>query len=189
MTSCEDIVLKAAYNADMNRNVYAAAATLPHDELVADRKAYFGSILNTLNHIVVADTIWLKRYTAHPAAWPALEAVRAMPMPGALAAPAATDLASLALLRTRLDTIITAWAAQVRPADLAQPFHYQRMNGEPFCKNFGGVVQHFFNHQTHHRGQVSTLLFQQGVDVGVTDLLAWLPEVRAGVSSTAAAPE
>jgi uncharacterized damage-inducible protein DinB len=42
-------------------------------------------------------------------------------------------------------------------------------------KNLGALVQHFFNHQTHHRGQVSTLLFQAGVDVGVTDLNALIP--------------
>jgi uncharacterized damage-inducible protein DinB len=177
MTVCEDVVLKAAYNADMNRNVYAAAATLPHQELVADRKAFFGSILNTLGHIVVADTIWLKRFGAHPATWPALEAVGGITMPAGLSAPVADNLPALLQMRTRLDAIISAWAAQVRPEDLAQPFHYQRMNGDPFCKNFGGVVQHFFNHQTHHRGQASTLLFQQGVDIGVTDLLAWVPEI------------
>ena len=177
MPVCEDLILKAAYNADMNHSVYAAAATLPHEELVADRKAFFGSILNTLGHIVVADIVWLKRFGAHPAAFPALAPMGAIPVPGGLAEPPAADLPPLLQLRTRLDAIISAWAAQVSPDDLLQPFSYQRMNGEPFCKQFGGVVQHFFNHQTHHRGQVSTLLFQQGVDVGVTDLLVWVPDI------------
>jgi uncharacterized damage-inducible protein DinB len=177
MSVCEDLILKAAYNADMNHSVYAAAATLPHEELVADRKAFFGSILNTLGHIVVADTIWLKRFGAHPAAFPALREVDGIAMPPGLSTPVADNLPALLQLRVRLDAIISAWAAQVSPADLLQPFSYQRMNGEPFCKQFGGVVQHFFNHQTHHRGQVSTLLFQQGVDVGVTDLLVWVPNI------------
>ncbi len=175
MPACEDIVLMAAYNADMNQKVYAAAATLPHEELAADRKAFFGSILNTLCHIAVADTIWLKRFTHHPAAFPALAATHDMPMPGALGQPIADNLPALLALRRRLDGIISAWATQVTAADLAQPFSYARMNGERYTKPFGGVVLHLFNHQTHHRGQVSTLLTQAGVEIGVTDLLAWVP--------------
>lgn len=49
------------------------------------------------------------------------------------------------------------------------------MAGVTFSRNFGAVLQHFFNDQTHHRGQVSTLLFQAGVDVGVTDLITFVP--------------
>lgn len=45
----------------------------------------------------------------------------------------------------------------------------------PISKNFGHLIQHFFNYQTHHRGQVSTLLYQLGIDVGVTDLLVSIP--------------
>ena len=175
MPVCEDIVLMAAYNAEMNQKVYAAAATLPHDELMADRKAFFGSLFNTLSHLVVADTIWLKRFASHPAAWPALDAMSAYAMPTGLSAPAAGDLAALTALRVRLDAIIGAWAAQVRETELAQAFDYQRMNGESYRKRFGSVALHFFNHQTHHRGQVSTLLSQQGIDIGVTDFLAWVP--------------
>jgi uncharacterized damage-inducible protein DinB len=53
------------------------------------------------------------------------------------------------------------------------------MAGQPFRKAFGPLLQHFFNHQTHHRGQVTTLLCQSGVDVGVTDLLALIPQSHA----------
>ncbi|MFA9216082.1 MAG: DinB family protein [Sphingomonadaceae bacterium] len=175
MPACEDLVLMAAYNADMNRTVYAAAATLPHAELVADRQAFFGSLHNTLSHIVVADIVWLQRFRQHPAAWPALTAMGEFQIPTGLAERIADDLPALAQLRTRLDAIISAWAAQLQPADLQQPFTFHRMNGEQQRKHFGSVLLHFFNHQTHHRGQASTLLFQQGVDIGVTDLLAWVP--------------
>ena len=52
MPSREDIVLLASYNASMNIQLYAVAATLPKEALIADRGAFFGSILGTLNHIV-----------------------------------------------------------------------------------------------------------------------------------------
>lgn len=65
MPSREDIVLLASYNATMNETLYLAASTLPQEVLIADRGAFFGSILGTLNHIVAGDTIWLHRFVAH----------------------------------------------------------------------------------------------------------------------------
>jgi uncharacterized damage-inducible protein DinB len=177
MPTCEEIVLMAAYNADMNQKLYAAAATLSHEQLVADRKAFFGSLLNTMCHIEVADIVWLKRFASHPAAFPALQATRELPMPPALDQPIAANLADWLELRRKLDAIISAWAAQVREADLAHPFFYANMKGDQFSRRFGSVVLHFFNHQTHHRGQASTLLSQEGVDIGVTDFLAWVPTI------------
>src|SRR3546814_19475558 len=65
----------------MNERLYAAAATLPAAELARDRGAFFGSIVGTLNHLVVADTIWLQRFAKLPAPHAALDAVRALPAP------------------------------------------------------------------------------------------------------------
>ena len=62
MPAREDIVLLASYNASMNIRLYAAAAALPKDILSADRGAFFGSVMGTLNHIVAGDTIWLRRF-------------------------------------------------------------------------------------------------------------------------------
>ena len=70
--------------------------------------------------------------------------------------------------------MICAWVPQLTEADLAGIFEYRNMKGDTFRKHFGGVLQHFFNHQTHHRGQASTLLTQAGVDIGVTDLVVWV---------------
>jgi uncharacterized damage-inducible protein DinB len=170
MPSREDIVLLAAYNASMNRKLYAAAAKLPRAELFADRKAFFGSLFGTLNHIVAADMIWLNRFMAHPSRFDALEPLRAMPKPGSLTQQFGADLPGLLDHRTRLDAIITAMGAELSEADLNQALSYQNSRGV-FRKNFGSLLLHFFNHQTHHRGQASTLLSQAGIDIGVTDLL------------------
>jgi uncharacterized damage-inducible protein DinB len=177
MNTPEYFVLMAEYNAAMNRNVYQAAATLPHAELAADRKAFFGSILGTLNHLLAGDTIWLKRFAAHPADFPALRVMREVPLPaGGLAHSFGDDLAALATHRLRRDGVISQWAAQIRAEHLALPLEYRSSSGQVYRKDFGAVIAHFFNHQTHHRGQVSTLLTQAGVDIGVTDLLLWVPD-------------
>lgn len=174
MPTREDIVLLASYNASMNTRLYAAAATLPKEALGADRGAFFGSVLGTLNHIVAGDTIWLRRFMAHPSSLLSLAAMVGIPAPAGLAYTYSDDLASLLEHRVRLDAIITAMAEEVSDEDLAQPLSYKNSRGE-FRKKFGSLLLHLFNHQTHHRGQASTLLTQAGVDIGVTDLVEWIP--------------
>lgn len=173
----EHIALLARYNADMNQKLYDAAAQLPPDEFTADRKAFFGSLCGTLGHLLAADTIWLKRFSTHPAGFPALQAAHTLPQPTGLAHSFGADLSALRAYREQLDAIILAWAPQVTEADLAHTFEYRSMRGDAYRRHFGGVVLHFFNHQTHHRGQASTLLSQAGIDIGVTDLLVWTPEL------------
>jgi uncharacterized damage-inducible protein DinB len=168
-------VMMAAYNEWMNEKLYAAAGKLTAAELAADRKAFFGSIIGTLNHIVVGDTIWLKRFAAHPSRPAALDPIRALRAPASLDALLFTDLAALREHRSMLDGAIKAWAAVLTEADLLHVLHYANTKGIAAQKRLGGLVVHFFNHQTHHRGQASTLLYQAGQDVGVTDLLALIP--------------
>lgn len=164
--------LMAAYNRWMNDRVFAAAATLDAATLAADKGAFFGSILGTLNHIAVADTIWLHRFARHEATFSALAALAGFPRPSSLTQPLAADLAGLRGYRRDLDALIAHWVAELTPEHLSAHLTYGNMAGAESTRSFGALLQHFFNHQTHHRGQVSTLLFQSGVDVGVTDLLA-----------------
>ena len=175
MPTRNDILLLASYNAAMNARLYDAASGLPPDALCTDRGAFFGSVIGTLNHIVAGDTIWLRRFTAHPSNFPALHAMAAIPAPTALSSIFSEDLAVLLAHRVRLDAIIAALAAQVSDSDLVQPLAYRNSQGEQ-RKHFGSLLLHYFNHQTHHRGQASTLLSQAGADIGVTDLLEWIPE-------------
>jgi uncharacterized damage-inducible protein DinB len=174
MPTREDILLLASYNASMNTKLYAAAAGLPKEALTADRGAFFGSVIGTMNHIVAGDTIWLRRFMAHPSDFRALKAMADIAAPSGLAHIYSNDLDALLIHRTRLDAIISALAAELSDADLAQPLSYRNSRGDQ-RRNFGALLLHFFNHQTHHRGQVSTLLSQSGVDIGVTDLLDWIP--------------
>ncbi len=167
--------LMAHYNRWMNERMYEAAASLDAAALSADRGAFFGSILGTLNHIAVADTIWLHRFARHEAGFTTLGALTDFPQPSSLTQSLAPDLAGLRAYRQPLDALIERWVAELTPEHLAGNISYSNMAGVPSSRNFGALLQHFFNHQTHHRGQASTLLFQAGVDVGVTDLLALIP--------------
>lgn len=178
MSRTSHIHLMASYNTAMNRSVYQAARSLPADALSADRGAFFGSILGTLNHLVNADIIWLKRFAGHPANYPQLAPVRALANPASLGELAYGDIDSLWLRREWLDALIAAWVEAIAEADLDQAVAYVNSRGAA-NKNFFSLLMHFFNHQTHHRGQASTLLSQQGIDIGVTDLLALIPDQPA----------
>lgn len=178
---CEHIRLMAQYNRWMNSRLYEAASTLTEAQLVLDRGVFFGSILATLNHLAVADTIWLRRFAAHPACHATLEPVRQLPAPRSLDQLLYPDLAQLTAYRIRLDDLIIKWADEVQEADLDHVLHYANTKGVVSDKRFFSLLMHFFNHQTHHRGQVTTLLSQAGLDVGVTDLLALIPN-QAGAA-------
>ena len=97
--------------------------------------------------------------------------------PAALRDPVAADLAGLRARREALDAMIVAWVDTLDEADLARPLAYRRVSGEAERKPLGPLMLHFFNHQTPHRGQATTLFSQAGVDVGVTDLLVLIPSV------------
>ncbi|MBJ7311866.1 DinB family protein [Rugamonas sp. CCM 8940] len=179
MTTRQHFALMASYNETMNQQVYAAAARLTPAELSAERGAFFGSILGTLNHLLVADTIWLQRMATLPARPPALDPVRAMPAPSGLGQLLETELAPLQARRRQLDALIHAFVNELGEDELARPLHYSNTKGVPFDKRLSSLLTHLFNHQTHHRGQASTLLFQAGQDIGVTDLLVLIPNEAA----------
>lgn len=168
--------LLAAYNQWMNSKVYEAAGQLSATDLAKDRGAFFGSILGTLNHILVGDILWLKRFATHPSCLNSLREVADLQNPTSLDQILFDDLGRLSDQRIWLDRQIINWIAELSESDLDFVLSYHDIKGIPAKKRYSSLVLHFFNHQTHHRGQVSALLSQAGVDIGVTDLLALIPE-------------
>lgn len=155
----------AAYNRWMNDKVYAACAELSDAERKLDRKAFFGSIHGTLNHMLLADRLWFGRFIGRP-----FKVER-------LNQELFADFTELRAERLLTDQDIEGWAQGVSDAQLAGKFRYTSMvNPALRVYDMWVCVTHFFNHQTHHRGQVTALLSQCGKDYGVTDLI-WLPEV------------
>lgn len=175
MITRQYVHMMASYNQWMNMKLYEVAGKLSPKELAADRNAFFGSILATLNHITVADTIWLKRFAMHPANHAALDPVRQLPLPGSFDTILFRNLGAMDKQRKLLDEVMTEWAAALTEEDLRHVLHYKNSKGVPAQKRLSGLVMHLFNHQTHHRGQVATLLSQVSLDLGVTDLLALIP--------------
>lgn len=169
--------LLANYNQWMNKNLYQAASSLSSTQLSENKGAFFGSVLATLNHILVGDTIWLKRFANHPAAFLSLDYVRKLQEPAALSEVIYADFEALRHAREVLDDVIIQFSLEATNTDYNHFLEYQNTTGREFKDNFAYLVQHFYNHQTHHRGQVTTLLNQAGVDCGVTDMLVKIREL------------
>ena len=172
----DELAVLARYNRWMNERVYAVAASLPEAELMRDRGAFFGSVFATLNHIMVADLLWLHRFARADESDRVLDPIRAMTEPTQLDQEFHGTLAELASQREAIDMVIQRWIASLSEARLVAPITYTNIKGVAFTRRLSFLLTHVFNHQTHHRGQVTTLLHQAGAGVGVTDLALMLAE-------------
>jgi uncharacterized damage-inducible protein DinB len=137
----------AGYNAWANRRVYDAAAKLSDTDYRADRGAFFKSMHGTLNHLLATDRIWLKRFTGEGDAPDRLDAILH------------ERFADLRAAREAEDRRIVAWIGGLDEARLAGNIRYRRVSSpEEFVQPLMPALDHWFNHQTHHRGQAHTLL-------------------------------
>ena len=151
----------AEYNQTMNARLYAVCADIPDAERKAERGAFFGSIHATLNHLLVTDRIWLGRLQHTPTAAMQLDDI------------VYKDFGELREARAHEDSRICTWAATLNEALLSSTLTYTGIaNPTPRQCPLWIALTHFFNHQTHHRGQITTLLAQMNVDYGVTDMIA-----------------
>jgi uncharacterized damage-inducible protein DinB len=152
----------AAYNAEMNRRLYAAAACIPDAERKADRGAFWGSIHGTLVHLVWGDQVWMARFDG----W-ARPPVRIKESAGMI-----EDFDQLAEERVKADARIEDWAARVTEPWLAEDLvWFSAAANREMKQHRGFLVAHFFNHQTHHRGQVHGMITACGQPTGDTDLM------------------
>ena len=161
--------LMARYNQVMNARLVAVVEPLSPETLAEPRGAFFGSLLGTMNHLVVADLMWLNRVRPQPYG-AVLAPLDDLPRPTELNALLYPTLDAYRPVRAELDALFIDFIAGLGSDDIASPLSYRNAKGLPFTKTLGLVLSHVFNHQTHHRGQITTLLSQMGLDIGVTDL-------------------
>ena len=163
----------ARYNRWFNERLYGVCEQLADAERRRDRGAFFGSIHGTLNHILWGDCLWLQRFASQGWAFSALPGeLLQLPQGAVHATVIHEDWLQLRQARGVLDMAIEAWVGEM-PADFPlSTMRYTNTKGLTRQHPAWQAMTHFFNHQTHHRGQVTTLLSQAGVDVGQTDLIA-----------------
>jgi uncharacterized damage-inducible protein DinB len=139
----------AAYNRWANRRMYDDAASLPDETRKRPAGLFFGSLHGTLNHLLVADYIWMRRFTGDG------------PEPQRLNQILYDDFTELRAARGREDERIFEFVTATDGYD--RVLSYQNSKGKTFLQELGPALTHFFNHQTHHRGQVHAGLTIAGI--------------------------
>jgi uncharacterized damage-inducible protein DinB len=163
--------MMAAYNKWANARIYPASAGLPDADYRADRGAFFGSVHRTLNHILVGDRIWMHRFTGTGETYSELDIVLY------------DDLQALSAARMAEDERIIGWVGGLSGEDLDGTFSYRTISRPAdITQPLAPALSHFFNHQTHHRGQVHALLSGLGVDPPSLDLIMFQRESGMGLS-------
>lgn len=141
----------AGYNRWANDRLYKAAAALSPEDYRADQGAFFGSLDGTLNHLVVTDRIWLRRFTGSGPVQKRLDEILTH------------ELAELTALRREEDERLIAFIDGLDDARLVGSFTYQPVsNPVDITQPLASALAHVFNHQTHHRGQATALLTRIG---------------------------
>jgi len=137
----------AGYNAWCNERLYQATAEIPDADYRANRGAFFQSLHGTLNHLLVGDRIWMRRFTSQGEAPPSLDAILF------------GNFAQLRVARRLEDDRISAYIGALHEEDLAKTIRFRTVvNPQTIEQVLGPALDHFFNHQTHHRGQAHALL-------------------------------
>jgi len=148
----------ALYNRLANERLYEACAHLSDEERRRDLVAFFRSVHGTLNHLLLGDRIWMTRFEggSHPST--------------DLGAVLFESFADLHAARVGMDARIEAFFTVLPAGFLERPLRYVNNAGIDSTDPASVIVPHFFNHQTHHRAQVHTMLSQLGQDAPVLDL-------------------
>lgn len=152
----------ARYNLWANRRVLNACAGLSREAYEKARPSFFGSIHKTLNHILVADCIWLGRFENISDA------------PQTLDAPLTKNFEQMTTARTSEDRRILSFVDSLDDERVNKVFHYKDLKGAPHAVPMTFCLAHFFNHHTHHRGQVHGMLSAEGVNPPPLDIIYFM---------------
>jgi uncharacterized damage-inducible protein DinB len=160
----------AAYNRWANALIFEHAARLSDEDYRADCGVFFKSVHGTLNHLLVADRIWMQRITGANASPMRLDAILY---------DAFQDLREA---RVAEDRLIIAFVEGLDEAALSRWFRYRAISAAvEFEQELASALAHWFNHQTHHRGQLHGLLTRLSGEAPVLDFLAFQRSCGAGV--------
>ncbi|MFK5892991.1 MAG: DinB family protein [Pseudomonadota bacterium] len=176
MSEKSQLILMAKYNKLMNKRIFEAAKMLSYSKLMENKNAFFKSIMGTLNHIMIGDILWLKRFSAHPSEYAVLKKMEGFVKPNKLDQELFSDINIFYAQRIKLDEFIIELCNELKEADINNALRYVNFKEETHAKRFGDLILHVFLHQIHHRGQVTTLLSQENINFGDTDLPEIIPD-------------
>ncbi len=170
MPNNDYVLMMARYNQWQNDSLVQAANSLSDDERTADKGSFFGSIQKTFSHILWVDQLWLSRFTDTPAPSGGFaQSVDHLP-----------EWNGFCAERSRFDAVILGWANTVNSDWFSGDLHwFSSLLKRDMTTTKTIVTIQFFNHQTHHRGQIHAMLTASGAHPDDTDV-PFMPESYLG---------
>lgn len=173
----EQFRFQAKYNAFMNRKLYARTAELSDTERRAERAIQWRSLHGALNYMLLVDKAWMMRFTGDEQRYAFRNDQREQVKIRSLDQELHADFDVLRRERERLDELIELWALGVNADTLIRELRWFSLSRKrEYTQPLWSTIVHFFNHQTHHRGQIIAVLTQLGKDIGMSDLGVFIAE-------------
>lgn len=166
MSNTELFKIQAQYNKWMNEHFYMLCDSIPDEERKRDAGAFFKSIHGTLNHILLGDRLWMSRFQNTNLDIKSLDQELY------------SDYDELKKQRAITDSDIINYIDSLTDDAIKQPITFvSKVKQSQHTYILRDCILHFFQHQIHHRGQVSTLISQLDIDIGATDMM-WMPGIE-----------
>ncbi len=159
----------------MNAKIYNAILYEVTDDVFENQNDLIDDIIKKLNHLIVVDTLWLQRFTIHPANYTSLASVLSIPTPHDLEQIISSNIQQLSEFRQYLDKMICEWAHAISRIDLDHQLCYKNTHGIITNHKFFNLIMYFFNYQAFIREKLIILLEQADIVVGETELIVPIP--------------
>jgi len=154
----------------MNAQLLDSCSTLSNDLLKKETHSFFPNIISYWNHILFGDLILINRLALNQIGQLSTADLTSFPTAESAQDIYYSNLSDIADLRKQVDELLIQFSNNLTEDECDKHISYTSTEGVSVTKAVADVTQHIFNHQTHHRGQLSCVLSQLGVDYGCMDL-------------------
>ena len=176
MNLSSNFKMLSLYNMRMNSQLLECCSPLSAEKLSKDTKSFFPSIISYWNHLMFGDLIMMNRLAANEVGDISSIDLEPFPKPVSTHDIYFDNLSDIGHVRSKLDSLIFEWCSMLTDEDCAQILSYRATEGQEISRIASDMIQHMFNHESHHRGQLTCILSLNGVDYGCTDLPIVVPE-------------
>jgi len=176
LSLAKNFIMLSHYNQRMNVQLIECCALLPTDVLFKETNSFFSNIISYWNHILFGDLILLERLASNHIAGISPDDFTKLPSPKSPNDIYHNKFCDLAIVRKTVDELIIKYSSNLTDVECQKFITYQTTEGESITKAVSDITQHIFNHQAHHRGQLTCVLSQFGVNYGCMDLPVIVPE-------------
>lgn len=170
MSLVKNFRMMSVYNLRINEQLIECCSSLSQQQLTQESHSFFSNIITYWNHILFGDLILLSRLAANKVGGLSVGDFSELPEPESPQDIYHNDFSSLATLRRKVDALIDHYCMTLTNEECDEFISYTSTEGQVINKAVAEVTQHLFNHQTHHRGQLTCWLSQLGIDYGCMDL-------------------